>query len=253
MNHTAHLIYILLFSLLCQVQAQDNNGLLKAANNAYQNNSFDESIQQYHKIIDNGYHSIAVYNNLGSSYHKSGDIPNAILFFEKGLKLDPFNKALLHNLNIAKEQLDSDIVQVPEFFLKKAWKYLFTRASSNIWYILGILLSLLTVGAFGLWLLHSARQTKKKGFFAGIVLFTSSILCFFASSSQANFQYVAKTGVVMRSGIDLKSAPEDANEAIMTLLPGTKLFIVDKIGEYEKVRLENGQLGWVPLGSYTFI
>lgn len=233
--------------------AQDTKGLLESANAAYESSSYSDAIQQYTKVIDFGYQSLAVYNNLGSALYKSGDIPSAILYFEKGLKMDPFDKSILHNLSIAKEQLDSDIVQIPEFIVFRVWKYLFTRAGSNTWYFIGFISIFLSVFAFGVWLLHSERLTKKKGFLGGIAFFVLSILFFFLSSSQAKFQYRLKTGIIMKDQIELKSAPEEANEAIMSLLPGTKVQIVDKIGSFEKVRLENGQLGWLPAGQYHII
>ncbi len=249
---TLHLSIIL---LLCfsSLNAQYDKSTIEAANAAYEQGSWNNAIKEYTKVIDNGYQSIALHNNLGSSYYKSGDIPEAILYFEKGLKLDPFDKSLLHNLNIAQEQLDNGIVQIPEFIIMKAWKYFFTRASSNTWYVLGLLSAFLTVFAFGIWLLNASREKKKKGFFAGFLFLGLSILLFSFSVSQGKFQHRTKTAIVFDQDVDLKSAPEEANEAIMTLVPGTKLRIIDQIGEYNKVRLVNGQLGWVPIGSYKKI
>ena len=241
--------------LLCftALKAQDEKSIVEAANAAYKQGSYNNAITEYTKVIDKGYQSIALYNNLGSSYFESGEIPEAILNFEKGLKLDPFDKSLLHNLNIAREQLDNGIVQIPEFILMKAWKYLFTRASSNTWYIIGLLTAFLTVFAFGVWLLNPSRENKKKGFFAGFLFLGLSTLFFAFSISQAKFQFKIITAIIIDETVDLKSAPEEANEAIMTLVPGTKLRIIDQIGEYNKVRLVNGQLGWVPKGSYKNI
>ena len=71
---------------------------MEAANAAYEQGSWNNAIEDYTKLIDNGYSSIALYNNLGSSHYKSGDIPNAILYFEKGLKLDPFDKSFCHQI-----------------------------------------------------------------------------------------------------------------------------------------------------------
>jgi tetratricopeptide (TPR) repeat protein len=244
------IIFLLCFT---QLEAQDDQSLITSANVAYEQGSWNEAIQAYTKILDNGHESVALYNNLGSAYYKNGDIPNAILYFEKGLKLDPFDKSMLHNLNIAREQLDNGIVQIPEFIIMKAWKYMFTRCSSNTWYIFGFLSAFLAVFAFGVWLLNSSRDFKKKGFFAGFFFLGLSVLLFALSSSQAKFQYNTRTAIVFDQNVDLKSAPEEANEAIMTLVPGTKLKIIDQIGDYHKVRLVNGQLGWVPKDSFEDI
>lgn len=233
--------------------AQDNGSLLKSGASAFESKSFEEAIQQYERIIASGNHSVALYNNIGSTYYEKGDFPHAVLYFEKGLKLSPFNKSVIHNLSLAKEQLDNDIVEIPEFFLSRVWKYLYTRLSSNTWFILSLITMFGSVYAFSIWLLHSVRTRKKKGFMAGGVLLVLGVLMFFLSSSQAKFQYKNQTAIVLKSSIPLKSAPEEANEAIQVLEPGVKLFILDRIGDYDKVRLENGQEGWVLKGGYEAI
>lgn len=233
--------------------AQDGKALLDEAKAAYEVKSYDEAIDQYEQILNTGEHSVSVYNNLGSSHYQKGDFAYAVLYFEKGLKLDPFNKSILFNLGLAKEALDNDIVKIPEFFLSRIWKYIYSRLSSNSWFILSLLSLFACVYALGLWLLKADRQTKKRGFIAGMGLLTLAILTFFLSQSRANFQYERNTAIVLPADTPLKSAPEEANDPIMTLEPGVKLFILDQIGEYKKVKLENGQIGWVQNGSFLLI
>lgn len=230
--------------------AQDTNDILNEASAAYEAKSYDDAIKQYDQVLKKGEHSIALYNNLGSAHYQKGDFAFAVLYFEKGLKLDPFNKSILYNLNLAKEALDNDIVKIPEFFLSRIWKYIYSRLSSNSWFILSLLSLFACVYALGLWLLRTERKIKKKGFVAGLGLFVLAVFTFFLSQSRAGFQFNNNTGIVLPAETSLKSAPEEANEPIMTLEPGVKLFILDQIGEYKKVKLENGQIGWVLQGSY---
>ncbi len=230
--------------------AQEDKNLLSDGIAAYEAKSYDDAIKQYEQILKQGNHSIALYNNLASSYYQKGNFAFAVLYYEKGLKLDPFNKSILFNLNLTKEALDNDIVIIPEFFLSKMWKYVYSRLSSNTWFVLSLISLCACVYALGLWLLRTDRQVKKRGFLAGNVFLLISILAFFLSQSRANFQYTSNTAIVLPSKTPLKSAPEKANEPIMTLEPGVKLLILDQIGEYKKVKLENGQQGWVLKGSY---
>ncbi len=246
-------ISFLLCVIACSLVGQDNKTVLQSANQAFEAKQYDNAIAQYQEVLQSNEYSKALYNNLGSAYFQKSDIPHSILYFEKGLKHDPFDKSLLHNLSLAKEQLDNDIVQIPEFIITKVWKYLYTRASSNTWFILSLLSFFAAVYAFSLWLLHHNRSVKKKGFLYGIGLLLLGVLIFFLSTSQAAFQYKQISGIILQQDIALKSAPEAANEAILTLAAGTKVTVVDKIGEYEKVRLENGQMGWLQLGSYEKI
>ena len=235
------------------IAQESSTDLLESAASFYADKSYDKAIEQYTKILASGKHSRAVYNNLGSAYYKQGDIPKSILYYEKGLKQNPFDDSLLHNLSLSKEQLDSDIVQIPEFIFTKAWKFMHTRLSSNSWFVLCFLCLLGAVYGFKIWLLHSTRSTKKRGFLSGVTLLAVSILLFSLSLSQASFQNTHNTAIIIPEPIVLKSAPEEANEPIMTLEPGTKILLLDQIGSYYKVRLDNGQLGWVANGSFELI
>jgi tetratricopeptide (TPR) repeat protein len=241
---------VCLFACLHATAQDDATTLLSEAGEAYEAKSYDEAIKRYEQILKKGEHSVTVYNNLGSSHYQKGDFAYAVLYFEKGLKLNPFNKSILFNLNLAQEALDNDIVKIPEFFLSRIWKYMYSRLGSNTWFILSLLSLGACVYALGLWLLGAQRKTKKKGFIAGLSLLALAILTFFLSQSRANFQHSTDTAIVLPSDTPLKSAPEEANDPIMILEPGVKLFILDEIGEYKKVKLENGQIGWVLHGSY---
>ncbi len=250
MSKKYFIIYILCLFVGPWGFAQDGEALLNEGSAAYEAKSYTEAINQYEQVLKTGDHSVALYNNLGSSHYQKGDFAYAVLYFEKGLKLAPFNKSILYNLNLAKEALDNDIVKIPEFFLSRIWKFVYSRLSSNTWFILSFFSLGACVYALGLWLLRTERQTKKRGFIAGVSLICLSILTFFLSQSRASFQYKSNTAIVLPSKTPLKSAPEEANDPIMTLEPGVKLFILDQIGEYKKVKLENGQVGWVLNGSY---
>ena len=244
------IICILCLSTCLSGLAQDDKDMLNEGSAAYEAKSYDEAIQQYEKVLKEGNHSVALYNNMASSHYQKGEFAYAVLYYEKGLKLDPFNKSILHNLNLAKEALDNDIVKIPEFFLSRAWKFVYSRLSSNTWFLISFISLCACVYALGLWLLRAQRETKKKGFVAGVALFMLAVFTFFLSQSRARFQYNNNTAIVLPSKTPLKSAPEEANDPIMTLEPGVKLIFLDEIGEYKKVKLENGQIGWVQQGSY---
>ena len=250
-----YLLFLISFSFLLAQNtfAQDNKELLNQANAAYEAKSYAQSITLYEQVLQANVQSVALFNNLGSAYYHKNDMPKSILAYERGLKIDPFNKSIQHNLDLAIEQLDSDIVRIPEFFLSRAWKYVHTRLGSNTWFVLSLLLLLGCVYGFGLWLLHAERQKKKRGFLSGLVLLGLGILVMFLSLSQGAFQSKKDTAIIMQADTPLKSAPEEANEPIMLLNPGIKLFIIDNIGSYDKVQLENGQLGWVAQNSYELI
>ena len=252
-NYQFLLCFFLCLGTFTSIGQENSEVAFESATAAYTNKSYSKAIDQYLAILAKGEHSKALYNNLGSSLYQIGNYPKSILYFEKGLKFDPYDISILHNLNLSREQLENDVVQIPEFVLIKAWKYMHTRLSSNTWFAFSLISLFGAVFAFSIWLLHKERQKKKSGFLGGIILFGLSILLFCLSHSQASFRHSHNTAIIMQEAVSLKSAPEEANEPIMTLEPGTKIFFIDEIGEYHKVKLDNGQLGWIPKGSFELI
>jgi len=57
--------------------------------------------------------------------------------------------------------------------------------------------------------------------------------------------YHNPSGVILSKETTLRIGPEKASPAIRTLHEGTKVAYLDKIGTWDKVRLSNGQEGWL--------
>jgi hypothetical protein len=64
---------------------------------------------------------------------KPGDIPHAILYFEKSLKLNPGDEDAQHNLDFAKLQTVDQLEIVPELFFIRWLKGFQKLFSSKIW------------------------------------------------------------------------------------------------------------------------
>ena len=66
----------------------ENELNFKSGVELYNNGNYNEAINSFVKIINNGEHSGSLYFNLGNSYYKLNDTPNSIYYFEKALKFD---------------------------------------------------------------------------------------------------------------------------------------------------------------------
>ena len=89
---------IFLFVFSYQNIGQVNYTIFDNANNLYENKLYDSAKNTYLKLYNKQQISKELLLNLGNSYFKLDSLPHAILFYEKGLKLAPGNKDLLHNL-----------------------------------------------------------------------------------------------------------------------------------------------------------
>jgi len=74
------------------------------ANQAYKNHQFQQAIDGYLHLIENGPENGQVYYNLGNAYFRIGDLGRAILSYERARLLIPRDGDLVFNLSHARNQ-----------------------------------------------------------------------------------------------------------------------------------------------------
>jgi len=236
--------------ILSSVIAYGNpDTLWTEANAAYQAKDYTKAIEKYESILASSNYSDELHYNLGNSYYKNKQMGHAILNYERALVLSPRDADIQHNLNLARLELEDDIEELPPFFLSKWWKTMHQSASSTLWSCLSILFLIFGVGGIALWLLGADRVRKKQGFVGGIALILLSLLFLGLARSQGAKERDSQTAIVMKKEIALRSGPEADSKEILKLHEGTKVALMDKIGEWYKIRLANGEQGWLEMTS----
>src|SRR4051812_4383220 len=108
------IVFILCFPLL--IMADDSQSLFNKGNTFYQKEEYDKAIEQYDKLLKQGYESSELYYNLGNSYYKTGNIPSSILNYERALKLSPSDEDIILNLKLANLKIIDKIEPLPQLF-----------------------------------------------------------------------------------------------------------------------------------------
>ncbi len=223
---------------------------LQLANAAYQSGDFSKAIGAYVALVDAGWQSADLYYNLGTSYLQEQELGRAILYLERALLQAPGEEDIQHNLRLAQEQLKDDISEVPPFFLSRWWRSWSIAVSANAWGIIGLLLVWLGVAGLALWLLGWQRIWRKWGFLGGFPLLLLGLIPIFLAFSRMGLEQESTVAILQETEMTLYTAPDDASTALFELHEGTKVEIIDQIGEWYKVRLLNGDQGWL-LAQYA--
>ncbi len=226
---------------------------LQVANETYRAGNFEESTKQYEALLEQGYRSEALYYNLANSYFRLGRQGRAVLNYERALMLDPTDADTQHNLRVLRSRLPDDIEVLPEFFLEKWWRNISLSLSAESWGTFALVCLWLGVGGLILWLLGKKRQLKKNGFAAGVILLVFSGLAFVLANYHHQLDQNSGRGVVMQSRAAMHSAPDDESQVIRELHEGATILIVDKIGDWYKIALLNGEEGWLPKDTFEKI
>jgi tetratricopeptide (TPR) repeat protein len=116
MTRPARLISMGMLVWICfvnMVQAETGTSFVEQffeANQASRNHQFQQAIDGYVRLIENGYDNGHVYYNLGNAYFRKGDLGRAILAFERARLLIPRDGDLSFNLSHARNQIQDESV-----------------------------------------------------------------------------------------------------------------------------------------------
>lgn len=109
-------IVILVFICMVSVaQAKPDTSFVEQffeANQAYKNDQFQQAIDGYTRLIENGYDNGHVFYNLGNAYFRLGDLGHTILSFERARLLIPRDGDLSFNLSHARNQVQDAVVDL---------------------------------------------------------------------------------------------------------------------------------------------
>jgi len=152
-----------------QVQSADPYymDLYNQANEAYKAGAYDSAQTLYTEIAQNGLSSSALYYNLGNTHFKEGNIPAAILYYERALRIDPRDPDIRFNLEIARGMTTDKIEPVDAVFITRWWNDLARSVPLGIWTSLFFLLLVTAAFLFGLFFLSKNVRYRQLGLIGG--------------------------------------------------------------------------------------
>ena len=239
---------ILIFLLPAITFANDVTKVFQEANELYKANEFTTAIEKYESIENQGYRSPELYYNLGNAYYKIHKPGKAILNYERALSITTAESRsdITYNLELARKSLPDEIEILPPFFLKRWKRNLNQLASPKSWSIVALIFFWLGIGGFVVWLKGKSRDQKKLGFLGGLGFLIFSALIFLIAIDSSKTEKNSGLAVIMSNEVDLRSAPDEVSNSILILHEGTSVELLDQIGEWYKVKLFNGEQGWLP-------
>ncbi len=242
-------LLILLFALISTTYARysETEALKKYhdANIAYQKLEYEKSIELFNDLIQNNYRSVEIYFNLGNAYFKAGNFSKAILNYERAKKIEPEDEDTNFNLKIASLKVVDKMDTAPQIFYKRWIKELSLIFASDTWTILFIIILWLLFISAGFYVSGRTVSAKKISFFSMLLFLIVSLTAgtlMIRSHVMAN---VEQQAIIMSSSVYVKSSPDDKGNDLFILHEGTKADILDEIGDWRKIRIANGGIGWM--------
>ena len=236
---------LLLILSITSLSAQDVESMMTKANEAYQADDFSSAISQYESILEAGYASTNLYYNLGNAWFKAGKIGPSILNYERALELDPGFEDAQANLELAQTRAVDRIVGVPDFLVFRLWRGFRDALNASQWAWVAVILFWMALGGGTLFLFGKRAALKRAGFISGSLLLLFAIGTSLLASSRYALEKESPYAIVMEQTLYVKSAPGEESSDLFILHEGSKVKLVDKLGDWVEIRLADGKKGWI--------
>ncbi len=241
------LSFVLFLFFSTTLMAQDGNGqqLFDEANTAYNNGDFEAAIDGYTKIEDMGQESAMLFFNKGNAYYKLKNYPMSILYYEKALALEPNNEDIKTNLQIANLTKVDKIDPLPQPVFQRWWESVKNSLAPNAWAWLTVALLALSLAFLLIFFLSRVPALRKTGFFVSLVFMVAFVLSVVFAALSRHDSLTHDDAIIITPSVTMMSAPVRSGEELLVLHEGTKVKVIDKIDEWNKVRLADGNIGWI--------
>ncbi len=246
-------IFFLIIFLGQILYSQDYLQILNKANHYYQQKDFNSAIKEYQKIINDGYVGYSIYYNLGNCYYRIGEIGEAILYYEKALKLNSNDEDIKHNLQFVNLKTIDKVEPLPKFFLFNWWENLLGIFSVNGWTIFNFIIYLLLIISLSFFILSKKINQRRISLYSSILLFVILFFGIIILISNYNIEKNRKEGVVVENVVNVKTAPDFNSTDTFIIHEGLKVRIEDVVDKWYRIKLPDGKVGWIPQNTIGII
>ena len=215
-----------------------------AANAAYAEGRYEQAATIYQALIDEQ-PDATLYYNLGNARFKQGELAQAILNYERALRLQPNHKDAQYNLAFAQSRITDNIVE-QDFFLSAWARTLRNSLNEQTWLIGSICLFILALAGLLLFLLGREAWLRKTAFHIAWIALLFSLIAGLNAASLHQRDTLRSEAIIIQGVVNGKSSPDRSGTDLFTVHEGTKVTIRETLGEWANIRVGNYE-GWVRL------
>ena len=209
----------------------------------YRAGNFARAVAGFEQAVKQSPGSADLWYNLGNAYFKSGTLGKSIVCYERALRLNPGDEDIQHNLAYARSKTIDRVKAVPRPAFVQWFSQGFSSAHHQQWLIAGGLLLWFFVLCRILILWFPDRRSPLSGLSTLLL-----ILCAAATITgilHRRSLAVNQMGILTTPNVYVKSAPDKQAQDVFILHEGVRFCLLDQVGEWMKIRLEDGKVGWM--------
>jgi tetratricopeptide (TPR) repeat protein len=233
-------------AIFCQpLLADEASTLFQQAGSDYQAGKYADAAAAYEKILANGLENWQVHYNLGNAYFKQRQLGKAILHYEKASALNPENEDIRFNLDLANLSV-IDRIPTPPRSLVVIWLDTALHAISlqtatilaaAFWVVLFVILIARILGS------GFVQRLSQRLLWPSLVVWALATIVFaWQLYEKTNYRYA----IVLTPRVVVTSAPAEGATEVFTLHEGVRVQLETSSGNYHRIRLADGKVGWMP-------
>lgn len=232
--------------------ARAENPLVSGAQEAYAKGEYAKALALYDSVHAEQ-NSAALLFNIGNCHMKLGDVPHAVLYFERASRLQPGAEDIQANLDYARSQVVDRVNELPAFTLGSMWDRLRGGKDVDQWARRSLWASLLLF-AFATAVVFIRNNAWRRVLIGGAVL---SLFLTVLSVGLASYRVSEITdrsqAIIMLPKVDVLGEPRQGATTVFVLHEGTKVGVLNEENGWYEVKLSSGSVGWAPPGALVVI
>tara|TARA_Y100001954_G_C15809427_1_gene604355 strand:- start:573 stop:3026 length:2454 start_codon:yes stop_codon:yes gene_type:complete len=233
---------------ISQTTDEDLDAQFEFANNAYLEGDYElaaatyEEISKEHKCFELEY-------NLGNCYYKLEEIGKTVLHYERAKLIDPLNDDLRANMLLADLRVTDKIEPLPGVGFERILGVLFAGKLLGKWLILSLVfwtLGFLLLAIRFIWKNNLLYPFASVGW---IIMICISLVFSTLLYNTIDRVSTSACAVIMEDKVDVMSIPGETGLKLFHLHEGSRGCIMSVEGEWTEIRLDNGNVGWLPTAA----
>jgi len=196
--------------------------------------------------VNTAFTSPSLLFNIGNCHFKLNDIPHAILFYERALRLAPGDDDVQANLDLARQSVVDRINELPSFTLGTTWGKLRGGRDADQWARRSMWACLIFFVVLAAAFAVRARMARRLLLGASALLLFATIACVSFAAFRHNEVTDDSAAIIMGPKVDVLSEPRTNTTVLFVLHKGTKVSVLNESAGWFEVQLANGSVGWLP-------
>ena len=223
----------------------DNDEIFQRGVNAYQERNYELALQSFLHLTEEGIVNAKLYYNIGNTYFRLDNIGHAILYYKKGLRLEPYNQSLQNNLRYSLSLTqDRQVIEDPNPFLSIVNDIVFSLPL-NWLFTISLVLFALVVLIINVMIIYFPRREKTIPLF--VIIMVIFLLLISGAITYYRWQHLHddSEAVLVTTSTSGQSGPADDYESIFRIHEGMIFRVNTTQNGWSQITLPSGITGWI--------